>query len=110
MEIEYRKNKLKKQLSNASEIKKAFGANAKRVANRLDDIIASPNLAVLCQIPAAKCHSLSGERNGEWALDISSNYRLIFEITHDPIPKTEDNSIITVLVTDICILEIVDYH
>ncbi len=110
MKIEYRNNKLKKQLSSASEIKKAFGVNAKRVASRLDDIKASPNLAVLIQIPAANCHSLSGERKGEWAVDISGNYRLIFEIWHDPVPKTEDNSIITLLVTDICIIEITDYH
>ena len=110
MKIEYRKNKLKKQLSNASECKKAFGVNAKRVISRLDDIIASPNLALLIQIPAANCHSLSGDRKGEWAVDISGNYRLIFEITHNPIPETEDGSINTLLVTDICILGIVDYH
>ena len=110
MKIEYRKNKLKKQLSNASEIKKAFGVNARKVTSRLDDIISSPNLAVLIQIPAANCHSLSGDRRGEWALDISANYRLIFEITHNPILETEDGSINILLVTDICILEIVDYH
>lgn len=110
MKIEYRKNKLRKQLSNASEIKIAFGVNAKRVASRLDEILSSPNLAVLIQIPAANCHSLSGDRRGEWALDISRNHRLIFEITHNPIPETEDGSINTLLVTDICILGIVDYH
>lgn len=110
MKIEYRNNKLKKQFSNASEIKKGFGVNAKRVASRLDDIIASPNLAVLIQIGAANCHPLSGDRKGEWAIDISGNYRLIFEITNNPISKTEDGSINTLLVTDICIIEIVDYH
>lgn len=110
MKIAYHKNKLEKQLSSPSEIKKAFGVNAKRIASRLDDIIASPNLEVLIQIPAANCHSLSGDRNGEWAVDISGNYRLIFEIANDPIPKTKDNSIITLLVTDICIIEVVDYH
>jgi len=110
MKIEYKKNKLEKQLSIASEIKKTFGVNAKRVASRLDDIISSPNLKVLIQIPAANCHPLSGDRKGEWALDISANYRLIFEIAHNPVPRTEDGSINTLLVTDICILEIVDYH
>lgn len=110
MKIEYKKNKLQKQLSNASEIKKAFGVNAKRVASRLDDIVSSPNLAVLMQIPAANCHLLSGDRKGEWALDISANHRMIFEIAHNPIPKTEDGSIDTILVTKICILEIGDYH
>ncbi len=110
MKIDYRKNKLKKQFSNASEIKKAFGVNAKRVASRLDDIIASPNLAVLIQIPAANCHSLTGDRKGEWAVDISGNDRLIFEIAHDPIPENDDGSVNSYQVTDILILEIVDYH
>ncbi len=110
MNISYQTNKLKKQLSNATEIKKAFGVNAKRISIRLDDIVASPNLSVLIQIPAANCHSLLGDRKGEWALDISANYRFIFEIAHNPIPKAADGSINTLLVTDICILEIIDYH
>lgn len=42
MKISYSTNKLKKQMSSASEIKKAFGVNAKRVQSRLDDITASP--------------------------------------------------------------------
>jgi proteic killer suppression protein len=110
MNIDYQKNKLKKQLSCASEIKKHFGINAKRVTSRLDDLEASPTLAILIQIPAANCHQLSGNRTGQWAVDISGNFRLIFIIAHDPIPITEDNSIDTTLVTDIIILEIIDYH
>ena len=110
MKIEYCKNKLKKQLSSPTELKKAFGVNAKRIQSRLDDIEASPNLAVLIQITPANCHPLSGNRIGEWAVDISGNYRLIFELLNNPIPRTKDGSIDTSLVTDICILEVVDYH
>lgn len=110
MQVTYQKNKLQKQLSSASEIKKNFGVNAKRVANRMDEIAASPNLAILMQIPAANCHSLTGDRNGEWALDISKNFRLIFEIANEPIPKTDNGSIDTIMVTDIRVLEVGDYH
>jgi len=110
MNIEYKNNRLRKQLSNATEIKKAFGVNARRVAARLDDIRAAPNLEVLMQIPAARCHSLTGNRNREWALSISANQRMIFEIAHDPIPAREDGSVHTILVTDIRIAEIGDYH
>lgn len=110
MKIDYQKNKLKKQLSSASEIKKSFGVNAKRVASRLDDIEASPNLSILIQIPAANCHQLSGNRTGQWAVDISGNYRLIFIIDHNPIPINMNNSIDTNQVTAIIILEIADYH
>ncbi|HVT85192.1 MAG TPA: hypothetical protein VHD35_08300 [Chitinophagaceae bacterium] len=110
MNIAYSTNRLKKQLSNASEIKRAFGVNAKRVAQRMADIIASPNLAVLQQIPAANCHPLTGDRKGEWALDISANHRLIFVIDHDPIPQNDDGSVNTILVTDIRIIGTNDYH
>ena len=110
MEIDYRKNKLRKQCSEASEIKRAFGVNAKRVSSRLDEITSSPNLAVLIQIPAANCHPLTGNRAGEWAVDISGNFRLIFEIADDPMPLKEDGSIDTVLVTKVGIIEIGDYH
>ncbi len=110
MKIEYQKNKLKKQLSSASEIKRNFGVNAKRISSRLDDINASPSLYILLQIPAANCHKLSGDRDGEWALNISANHRMIFEIAHNPLPTNEDGSLDTKSVTDICIIEIVDYH
>lgn len=110
MEIEYRKNRLKKQLSNASEIKRNFGVNAKRIARRLIEIRSSPNLHVLMQIPAANCHRLSGDKEGEWALNISANHRMLFEIAHNPIPKNKDGSLDTQAITNICITEIVDYH
>jgi plasmid maintenance system killer protein len=111
MNIDYKSNKIRKQLSNATEIKKAFGTNAKRVAQRLDDIIDSPNLEVLLQIPAANCHPLTGDRNGQWAVDISASHRMIFEINHDPVPEKDDGSIDTILVTDILVVETnTNYH
>lgn len=110
MKIEFGKKKLKKQLSDSTELKKNFGLLAKKIRIRLDEIEASPNLAVLMQIPAANCHSLKGDRKDEWAVDISRNDRMIFEILHNPVPITEDGSIDTLQVTDICINGIEDYH
>lgn len=109
MKITY-SNKIKKKLSSPSEIQKAFGTMAKKVQSRLDDISASPNLKVLMQIPAANCHPLSGKRSEEWAVDISGNHRMIFEINHDPIPKKDNGEILTIEVTDIRIIETTDYH
>lgn len=110
MEIFYSTNKLKKQMSSASEIKKAFGVNAKRVQARLDDITASTSLAILMQLPAANCHPLTGNRQGEWAVNISANHRMIFEIANDPVPIDEDGNIETIRVTDIRITTTTDYH
>lgn len=110
MEVEYSSNRLKKQLSSPGDIKKSFGNMAKKVASRLDDIAASDNLSILCQIPAANCHPLTGDRIGQWALDISGNFRMIFEIANNPIPLKEDKSVDKILVTIIEIVEITDYH
>ena len=110
MNIEYKNNKIRKKLSNATEILKAVGTHAKRVSQRMADITAAPNLAVLQQIPAANCHALTGDRQGEWAVDISANHRLIFEPNHDPVPEKDDGSIDTIRITDIIILRTTDYH
>lgn len=91
-------------------IKQAFGTMAKKVQSRLDEMIAAPNLEILMQIPAANCHPLSGDKNGEWALTISANYRMIFEINHDPVPRKRTGEIETMKVTDLGIIETIDYH
>jgi plasmid maintenance system killer protein len=110
MKVDFASNKLRKQMDSASEIKRAFGVNAKRLQQRLDEMEASPNLAILQQIPAANCHPLKGDRQGEWAVDVSGNHRIIFEPDHDPVPKKENGEIETKEVTDIKILKTTDYH
>jgi plasmid maintenance system killer protein len=110
MKISYQNNKLEKQLTSASEIKKAFGMNAKKVAQRMSEIEVSPNLAVLMQIPAARCHRLKGDLAGEWAVSISPNHRLLFEIADDPVPRKDNGEIDTILMKEIKILTTTDYH
>ena len=110
MEVKYNTNKLKKQFSNASEIKKAFGTRAKLVSQRKDEFDASPNLAVLIELPAAGCHPLTGDRLGQWAVWISGNFRIIFEIADDPLPMRTDTEIDHEKVKTIRIIEVGDYH
>ena len=110
MEIFYGDNKFRKQLSIATEIKKAFGNNAKTVMLRLAQIKAADTLKVLITLPGAKCHSLTGNMKGEWAVSISVNHRLIFNITHEPVPINDDGSVNTNLVTKITLLRVQDYH
>jgi plasmid maintenance system killer protein len=112
MQIAYKSKKLQKQLSIASETKKAFGTMAKNVAQRIQEMQDANNLAELQDIPQARCHALTGDRNGEWSVSVSGNYRIIFTLHHDEIPIKEDgsNSINTILITDIKIEEITDYH
>jgi proteic killer suppression protein len=110
--MEYRclKNKLQKQISNASEIKRAFGTRAKNVSLRLDEIKAADNMAVLKSIPTANLHPLTANRNGQWAIDVSRNFRMVLEIDQDPIPIDIEGIIILEEVIKVLIIEIVDYH
>lgn len=92
------------------EMQKTFGTMAKKVNQRMKELSSSQNLEILKTIPAANCHELKGKRKGEFAVNISNNYRLIFEPDHDPLPLNEDHSINCIKVTDIRIIGTVDYH
>ena len=110
VKISYKSNKLEKQLTDATEMKKAFGTMAKKVNQRIEEIKSSGNLEILKKIPAANCHLLKGNKKGEFAVDISKNYRIVFIPDHDPVPIKEDNSIDCIKITDIKILGTEDYH
>jgi plasmid maintenance system killer protein len=111
MEIHYQSKKLEKQLTTSTGRQKAFGTRAKRLSQRITEIEASPNLAVLMQIPAANCHALEGDRGGDWALDITGNWRLIFDLGNCELPrKEEDGEIDYSKIAKLIINNIEDYH
>ena len=110
MKISYKSNKLERSLTKVKEMQKAFGTMAKKVNQRMKELSASANIEVLKTIPAANCHELKGNRKGQFAIDISGNYRLIFVPDHDPIPVKEDKSIDCIKITDIQVIGTEDYH
>ncbi len=110
MNIDFKNNKIKKALSEAGEMQKAFGNMAKKVSQRMEQLRAAATLADMESYQAARCHELKGERKGEWAIDISVNYRMIFEINQNPVPLNKDGSVDTKKITDIMIIETTDYH
>ena len=112
MNITYRTKKLKKQAEDLRELAKAYGANAKQIKMRLEDLKAASNLEVIGKIPGARCHQLTGKNyKGYLAINITGNRRLIFEPNHDPIPIKEDGGLDWSQVTDITIEELCyDYH
>ena len=110
MEISYKSRKLEKQLTDPKEMTKSFGQLARKVNQRLKDLTDADHLAIIRTIPAARCHELTGDRKGELAVDVSGNYRMIFEPFHDPIPEKDDGGLNWEKVTKIQINEIEDYH
>lgn len=101
--------KLAKQVNSAALLKMRYGELAKQIRRRLDDLAALSQLSEANQIPGS-FESLRGDRQGQFSLRLSGNWRLIFEAATDPIPLRQDGGIDLERVTAIRIIEIVDYH
>lgn len=86
-----------------------WGGNCRRLQTRLTMLAAAPNLDELSRLPGG-VHSLSGDRLGQYALDLWGPYRLILEVAELPVPRTTDGGVDRRAVTKIRILEVADYH
>ena len=110
MKVRYGTRKLEKQLTDPKNLSKAYGALARKINQRLKELAAAENLSVMMTLPAARCHPLKGNFEGQWAVDVSGNYRLLFEPDHDPLPLNEDGGLNLRLITHIRITAVLDYH
>ena len=110
MEISFKNKKLERSLTDVLAMRKTYGDLSKKLSQRMEQLYAATNLATMFTIPGADCHALVGNRKRQWAVKISGNYRLVFEIDQDPIPEKPDGSVNAILITDIRILETADYH
>lgn len=97
-------------MTDQKEMLKSFGQLARKLNQRLKDLISAENLATMRTLPAARCHELKGDRQGQLAVNISENYRMIFEPFHRPKPLNYDGGLNWEKVTKIQINEIEDYH
>lgn len=84
-------------------------AQAGKLALRLTQFHAAPNLAAMRNLPG-RCHELGEDRAGQVALDLTGNMRLVFEPANDPIPARDDGGLDWGRVTEVRIREVTDYH
>ncbi len=70
---------------------------------------ASENLADTCLLPG-RCHPLTGDRKGQWALNLEYPYRLLFEPANDPPPLLENGRLDLARVTAVRVIGVEDYH
>jgi plasmid maintenance system killer protein len=114
LEIEFKTKKMAKTASSLQKLEQAYGRHAKKIYLRLQQLQAANNLSIYEQLdPLARLHQLSGDRDEQFAVDVSPNYRLIFEVANVPIPRKENDTsaIDRSQVTKITILELSeDYH
>ncbi len=111
MQLLFRSRKLQKQCSSSKELRRTFGVEQAIVVEmRLSELRAAANLAQMRYRPRARCHELKAEREGQLSVDLKHPYRLVFMPAHEPLPKKLDGGLEWEKVTEIIILEVVDYH
>lgn len=110
MKIDFKSKKLKKQLTEPKTMRKMFGTMANKVNQRMKELRGVENLSDMKLIPAARCHELKGDKGKILAVDVSGNYRLLFQPSHNPLPVKIDGGLDWQKVKEIKILAIEDYH
>ena len=98
LDITYKTRKLKKICTDAKAAEKAHGREmAELIHRRIDEISAADSVEMMIQFRIGRCHALTQNRKGQYAVDLVHPYRLVFE-----------KHVNTIQIAHI--LEIVDYH
>ena len=98
MEITYKNKNIMKVCTNASYAEKKYGSDmAEKIHQRIDEIDASETVEEMVQCHIGRCHYLTGNRKGQYAMDLIHPQRLIFEKMGNEIQIVN-------------VLEITDYH
>ena len=98
MTVTYENEKIKKICTDASVAEKKYGTEmAVKIQMRIDQISAAPTVEMMVQQHIGRCHLLTGDRKGKYAVDLVHPRRLVFEKHGKEIQIAN-------------ILEIVDYH
>ena len=98
LDITYKTRKLKKICTDAKAAEKAHGREmAELIHQRIDEISAADSVEMMIQFRIGRCHALTQNRKGQYAVDLVHPYRLVFEKHGNTIQIAH-------------IVEIVDYH
>jgi len=84
--------------------------NAKKIRQRINEIQASENLAMLKKLKKPNAHELTGDLKGHISLDLKHPKRMIVRPTNNPIPTLSDGGLDWDLITELEILYIGDTH
>lgn len=81
MDVEFRSRKMQKQYEDHREAEKAYGTEvARRYIGRVSIIQKAHDIDELLRLPGLRCHPLKGDRAGQWAVNLTGFYRLVFSL------------------------------
>ena len=111
MILSFRTKKLEKDLSNEKALVRRWGPEqAKRIKQRIFELLAAENLETLSTLPQVRVHELSGNRSGQISLDIKHPYRLLITPDYENPPRKEDGGLDWKKITKIKVLGVEDTH
>ena len=108
MQITYASKAIQRLCEEDKHQRKQLGEKrAKRLKNRLNELRAVDNVS---QIQLGRPHPLTGDRAGQFSVDLDGPMRLLVEPTDQPPPMLEAGGIDWQQVTSVRLLEIGDTH
>jgi proteic killer suppression protein len=110
VEIFFRTQKLEKTCNSEKVMKKDLGDQmAKKLQQRLFELKAADSLAEISHLPPPRLHELTGNRKGQYSIDLIHPFRLIFIVANE-LPAAGSGGIDRGQVTEIEIIAIEDTH
>lgn len=111
IELSWADKKLEQSVSTGSALKRRWGKDSKLLATRIAALRAADTLDVLTTTGiAGRCHALTGDLKGQYAMNLWGSVRLVFEPSNAPIPRKGDGGIDEKRVTAARVLRVFDYH
>ena len=110
MEISFATSKLAKLCNSETKLRGACGPRmAVLIQQRLMDLAAAETLEAMRRVPG-RCHQLTGNLDGLFAINLVHPDRLVFAPDHNPVPKSSGGQMDWSKITKIEITGIGDYH
>ena len=98
MDITYKNNKIRKICTDLKTADRTYGKEmTEKIRQRINEISAAESVEMMIQLHIGRCHRLTQNRRGQYAVDLIHPYRLVFENVGDTVQIA-------------VIIEIVDYH
>jgi len=108
MRIAYASKTIQRLCEEDKHQRKQLGEQrAKRIKNRLAELRAVENVS---QLRLGRPHALTGDRAGQYSVDLDGPMRLLFEPTDQPRPTLPSGGIDWQQVSSVRLLEIGDTH
>lgn len=111
MEVTFTNSRLHKLCNSARKLKGEYGPRmANLIQQRLLELADAETLEEMDAVVGARCHLLTGNLKGLYAVDLVHPRRLVFKPTHNPLPLKHDGGLDIARVTEIEVVGIGDYH